>query len=299
MRLSALLLLAGTLVQFHPFCDRITCRTTDYTTDWLSTITGLSKLNQVPFLPDPLAAASTWVTGYRKDVAFLLADETYTQTRLDADGRVLGTRTMQGELFLTYLEADEAWIAVHDVATVDGVPVPDRESLVSMIQQGGELRGIARRVAERNAQFNIGAVSRNFNEPTLALMLLEPARVMRLRVDQTRVDRSPARTLVTLAYEERGRPTLVRGPSGPIASRGEFVVEPDSGRVRRARFTLRQDDLRADLETTFALDERLDVWVPTLFTERYEVERDGTAETIACEARYTNFRRFIVLSRIR
>jgi hypothetical protein len=255
--------------------------------------------SQARIAEDALEAASGYVEAYRKDAAFLIADETYMQTRLDADGRAVETREMRGELFLTYLEGDGAWIAVHDVAEVDGAPVPDREDLIALLQRGAALRGVAARVAASNARFNLGRISRNFNEPTLPLLLLEPERVRRLDASLTRTERRGDQTLVTLAFEERGRPTLVRSPTRPIASTGEFVIDPATGRVHRTRFALRQDAIRAELVTTYEHDERLDIWVPRLFTERYEGRVDGARETIECEARYTNYRRFTALARIR
>ena len=53
------------------------------------------------------------VAEYEKQFAFLIADEEYTQTVFDADGRVKAqTRVLKAELFLTHLPADGEWMAV-------------------------------------------------------------------------------------------------------------------------------------------------------------------------------------------
>jgi len=244
-------------------------------------------------------AASAYVLAYRKDVAYLLADETYVQTRLNRSGQPIESRTLEGEIFITYLEADGQWIAVHDVVSVDDQPVPDREDLKRLLASGAEIRGVAARVAERNARFNLGRVWRNFNEPTLPLMLLEPERVDRLQLDASRLVRSPEHTLVTLDYEERGRPTLVRGPRDPIRSQGAFVIDAATGRVHSTRFELRQGSIRAELVTEYRQDDRLDVWVPGTFSERYEGSPDGADEIVVCTATYTNYRRYLTTARIR
>jgi len=245
-------------------------------------------------------AASGYVEAYRKDVAFLLADEHYTQTRTRA-GRKIDRRVMTGDFFLTFLEADRKWIAVHDVVTVDGRDVPDRDSLQTLLRKGGSLRGIVEQVAQRNAEFNIGSVWRNFNEPTFALMLLDPDRTSSVTFRKKQVERGGEATLVTLTFEEDDRPTLVRGPGGPVAGRGELIIEAGTGRVRQTRFELEQGDLSARLVTEYAYDAHVEMWLPSRFTERYE-NRAGVSpepELIVCEADYTNYRRFTATGRIK
>jgi hypothetical protein len=269
---------------------------------WPGSTKGAAALN--PQEPDlsveaVVRAAAAWLEQYRNDVAFLLADETYVQSRQSRAGRELEHRSMSGELFLTYVAADDDWIAVHDVQAVDDVPVGDREGLQDLLRRGGTLRGIARLVAERNAGFNIGGVWRNFNEPLFPLQLLEPDRVSRVRFTAKSVTRGGEIPLVTVEFEERGRPTLVRTPEGPVAARGEMTIEAGSGRVRRTRFELHRGALRADLVTEYAHDLKMDMWLPSTFAERYEGERDGDREVIVAHATYTNYRRFTATGRIK
>lgn len=57
----------------------------------------------------------------------------------------------------------------------------------------------------------------------------------------------------------------------------------------------------ARLETSYAHDARLDVWVPRTMTEEYEHwlgERDQLVETIFSRAAYSGFRRFETLGRL-
>jgi len=52
------------------------------------------------------------------------------------------------------------------------------------------------------------------------------------------------------------------------------------------------------LTTEYAPDEKLGLWVPTVFRERYEDSRRKAREIVLCEARYTNYRRFQTSARI-
>lgn len=252
--------------------------------------------------PKALAALATkYVTAYRAAFAFLVADEAYVQVVSDAGGFEQQRRTLLGELFLTYLEADHEWMAVHDFATVGGRPVPDREDLRALLRQG-TTAPIMRRVASHNARFNIGAVERDFNEPTLALLVLEEQRIGNFSVGRKLVTQDGGTALAVLEFVERRRPTIVSSKvSGPVFSRGEITIETATGRVRRTRIAFQDGPILAELGTTYALEPKLDLWVPSVFSERYDVkdETSGAREVIMCEANYTNYRRFEVTGRIR
>ena len=104
--------------------------------------------------------------------------------------------------------------------------------------------------------------------------------------------------LATLAFTERGRPTLVRGPKGSMPARGEIVIEADTGVVRRTTFELSQDGFKVKLSTEYAWDKALGLWLPAVLAERYETDAD-VHEVVVAQATYTNYRRFDVTARIR
>ena len=253
-----------------------------------------------PSVKDLVARTQAYVSNFESRVAYGVFDEDYTQA--DDAGTSHFQRTMHGELFLTFLPTDKDWIAVHDVAEVDGQPVPDRESLQALLQRA-PLQSVGREVAMRNARFNIGTIARNFNEPTLALLVLEPARAFTFSFSLDRVeDDGTGVKVATLRFSEKGDTpaTLIRGPRGEeVQSKGDFLVEVGTGRIRRTHFTLNLPDLSVSLETFYGYDPHSDLWLPALFQERYERKKNGPHEVISCEANYTNFRTFDVLGRIK
>ena len=244
-----------------------------------------------PRVGEVVQLATAYVQRYTAELKFVLAEEEYTPRTLGRNDSIERERRIRGEFFLAFLAADRGWIAVRDVHEVDGAAVADREDLHALLRQG-EVSSVARRVADRNASFNIGRILRNFNEPTLPLLLLTRERVGRTRF---RAVSHTART-ATLAFQERDRPALIRSRSGEHAfSRGTLTVDAQTGRVEATTLELSIDGIRVRLETTYTADERLGLWVPTTFTERYE----GRGETIACRAVYSNYRRFEVLGRVK
>lgn len=248
-----------------------------------------------------VAATAKYVAKYQQDFAFLIADEAYSQTRTDARGGV-ERRLMQSEVFLSYLPADNEWLAVRDVIQVDATPVKDRDDLRALLAKRDEMRGLIAKLIARNARFNIGRVSRNFNEPTLPLLLFSEKRVGDIKFDRKSVERTGNVTLATLAFTERGRPTLVRGPNGATPAKGEIVVEAGTGVVRRTTFelayTVDKFGVKVRLTTDYAKDEKIGLWLPSVFNERYE-STGILDEVILCQAIYTNYRRFDVVARIK
>jgi hypothetical protein len=238
-------------------------------------------------------AAAKYVSDYEQRLSFLLADEQSTQQVFDGSGRETARRAMAGELFVTFLPADRAWISVHDTVEVDGRPLENREDLRQLL--GREpVAGAARLLVNRNARFNIGTITRNFNEPTLGLLVLEPGRLDRFKFSRARVDNDGDTQVVTLRFHEVDRPTLVRGVDGSyVFSNGELQVESNTGRVRRTFMQFAYGPVIAQLTTSYARDPKLDTWVPSVFAERYERSK-GPREVIFCDASYTNYRKFDV-----
>jgi formate-dependent nitrite reductase membrane component NrfD len=259
---------------------------------------------QQPRVPDLstktlVATTARYVEKYQEEFKFLLADETYVQTVSTPGGQITQERVMKGELFLTYLAGEADWIAVHDFTEVDGVPVPNREDVRALLQKS-DVRGVGGRIANRNAQYNIGRLGRNFNQPTLPLLLFGPKRIKGVAFERREVVDVRDRTIVSLGFTERERPTLVRSAKGAfLYSRGTVTIDAGTGRVERSEIEIKSDNVLSRLTTEYAPDEKLKLWVPTLFRELYESSSGGERELIRCEARYTNYRRFEVTGRIK
>jgi hypothetical protein len=244
------------------------------------------------------SAATAYVERYTKAVEFLVADENYTQVQFGADDQELGRRIIRSELFLTFLPADREWLIIRDPFLVDEKTVAEYGDVRKLLTSKGDARGLLPELVARNARFNIGRIERNFNEPTLPLLLVDPKRAPDVRFERREISRDGDVTLVTLVYSERDRGGLIRGPLGPVRAEGELVVEAQTGVIRRTTLALKVRDLTASLETEYAHNERLDLWLPDRFVETYE-HSGMVRERVTGEARYDNYRRFEVSVRIR
>jgi len=244
---------------------------------------------RAPSVNDVLAKADAYLANYRQQLRFLLADEHYIQQVSNSAGTVTARRIMSGELFVTYVPADRAWVAVHDTSEVDGQPVEGHESIRALLERDS-VSGVARQLVNRNARFNIGSVLRNFNEPTLGLLVLDPERRAQFRFERRQAVRGEGDRLVTLAFRETKEPTLVRASGRQLYSKGEIVIDAANGRIQRTAMELRFGDIDARLTSIYSRDSNLNLWLPATFVERYE--RGSRRELISCVATYTNWRRF-------
>jgi len=269
---------------------------------------------QTPAAPlDPLvAAASAYVERYQEQLTSVVADETYTQhvrAQVPRDRGMPPSRVIRSEIFFLYVPGFD-WMAMRDVATVDGLPVTDRPDLKEALRHVAAPE-VARRFKEYNSRFNLGRVVRNFNEPTLALLVLDPKHRGRFTFTRRRDARIQGVPVQTMGFREVGTPTLVRDLEGrPVFATGEITVERDTGRVRRTLLALRIGSVSLTLSTRYDEAPRLGILVPARFGERYEdgvapATRDraqgptGIYEDIVCGATYTNFRRFEVKAIVR
>jgi hypothetical protein len=240
-------------------------------------------------------AAAAYLDEYQQQLSFLLADEDYLQQDY-VDGRPPETRHLTGEAFLVFVRSSGAWIFLRDVMAIDGQPVQERDDVRAMLRDP-DAPGLARTLTAHNSRYNIGRVTRTFNEPTIGLMVLAPEHRRHTRFDKKQIADDQGTAVLT--FKETDAPTLIRSTRGrPVFASGEMIVETATGRIRHTVMHLRDESIVVTLTTDYAPDEKLKMWVPVLFIEQYE-QRSGRHEIVRGEARYTNYRRFDVTSRIR
>ncbi len=246
-----------------------------------------------------LAAASGYLKTYQTALEFVLADEITVQEVFDERDRRTARRETSGDFFLSYVAGDGGWLSVRDISKVDGKEVETGDDLRGLLNRGSMAR-IGRALADRNARYNIGSVTRNFNDPMLALVILDPKHQGRFRFERRDVVTTDAGTLVTLAFTERDRPTLILGSDmSPVFTRGEMTIDAATGRLQRSVITMKDGPTTASLTTTFAKVEKLDLWLPSVLVERYEHATSRQKEQVLVESTYTNFRKFSVTVKIR
>lgn len=242
-----------------------------------------------------VGAASAYVESYSAKMQNVLADEEATQhaTRDVAlpDWMRITSRKTKADIFITFLPSESVWIAARDVREVDGATVDDPDNIRALMERTPRSR-LGAVIAKKNSQFNIGNISRTFNEPTLALLVLSAKHKDRFKFERKGISQG-ASPRVTIAFKEEDRPTLISTSAGaPVYTFGELVIDAATGRVEHTKLELKMSSVRAKIETEYSDSPKLNLWVPVSMRETYEQTAKGAEEIIRCESAYTNYRKF-------
>ena len=136
-------------------------------------------------------AAAGYVADYQRQLTSVIADEIYTQevvAQSPRDPQMPRLRTMRSEVFFVYLATSHHWMAIRDVMSLDGNALGDRPDLRDAFQRLA-VGDVAARFKEYNSQYNLGRTFRNFNEPTLSLLVFDERHRARFSFDRKRVER--------------------------------------------------------------------------------------------------------------
>ena len=241
-----------------------------------------------------------YVGNYESALAGIVAEERYVQTysqRVNpypAPARLV-RRDLRSEMGFAWFPTPGTWFGFRDVLEADGTPVRDRQQrleqlFVSRTFPSAEQLG---RVAAASARFNIGPARRNFNVPTMTLLVASPANQGRFSFELRGYDVVDGVRVALIAFSETGSPTLITRDGRDWPSRGMLWVEPESGRIWRTDLQLSDRDIEMRHTTWFARDARLDLLVPVRMREMYDY-LDRSDEYVEALADYSNVRRFKV-----
>jgi hypothetical protein len=246
-------------------------------------------------LESVLAKAAEYLKDYRERLTYVMATELSKQTLIGGFAGSAGTdETLASDVYFVYIPADNVWMAVRDVEIVDGKVLKERDNVRNLLNSGQV--GAARALKDRNARYNLGTILRNFNEPTLSLLVLDDQHRRRF----TFAKQGSRGSTVTVSFKEKDQPTLIIDTGGrPAYSSGEFSIDAGTGRIERARLAVRlSGGIDATLTTTYRADGKLQMWVPAKFEEAY-VMGGRRPEKVNATSTYSDYSRFDVSVRIK
>jgi hypothetical protein len=260
--------------------------------------------DRIPSVKDVMRRVGAYVAAYGEKASIVVATETYTQDVRTPAGRT--TRRLVADFAIVKVETLEGWQGFRDVLEVDGARVSDRQGrLVRLLIDSDGRYDEARRLSDESARFNIGAIHRNFNVPTAALFFFGAGNHDRFKFSAKGVDGAG---IWEIAFRETSRPTLIRTPKGEsLPCEGSVWVNPADGTVVRtllkvAGFATRETRGATGtgrVDVTYGRVADLGMWLPESMAEEFEATRAGESEIISGHARYTNYRQFTTMGRIK
>ena len=242
---------------------------------------------------DLLDRATTFAERFFRNFSSVVAEERYEQRiRVPAGNRT--DRPLRTVLVSDFLMVDipgEGWFPFRDVFERDGKQIRDRQDRLVDLFLTKDRKGLeqARAISNESTRYNIGGIQRTVNVPTLtiAFLTLEHRSRFAFKVD------AREGTRLVISYEEKGRPTIVRGMADAnLPVRGRFWF--DEGNQAVVRTELRATDSLMDSRVTVSYehDPALNLWVPTHMEELYR--RSLNRVEVSGNATYSKFRRFQV-----
>jgi hypothetical protein len=219
-----------------------------------------------------------------------------------ATGPIISRRQLLSDVVMVQL-ADRQWLAYRDVAEVDGSPVRDRTDRVRelLLSDAAQRADQFRRITFESARYNLGALRRELNLPTLTLSLLRRQNHPRFQFKRVKDETIDGRPCRVLSYQEKAIPTLIGTPKGgDIFIYGRVWLDQADGRVRRTELRFdRMSQGRSYIRVDYQPLEKLTALVPALMWEWYEGGDQlgrigGDVTAIQGLATYGKIRRFQV-----
>ena len=212
---------------------------------------------------------------------------------------------MQSEIAFLWVPEEGMWIAARNVRTVDKEPVNGSSDRLQRILAEAKTRVQALQgLRGESAKFNLGALSRNFNDPTYALQYLDPRWQSRFIWAQSGREQVNGVETWRFDFTELNQPYVIQATGYTLPSAGRMWVDPATGIVYRTQLDVwdPQARVRAKIEVDLARDAKLGLVVPSRMKEEYlAYPATGGLEvtlTIRGTADYTNFRRFETAGRL-
>jgi hypothetical protein len=262
---------------------------------------------QAPTLDRILSVAGTYVTTFATAVSNVVIEEHYEQyTGYVSERDMLrkggpnAYRELKADLLLLQVGGLVVWRPFRDVFEVNGRPIRDRDERLARLfltpTPGAAAQ--AARISAESARYNIGMPHRTVNMPFVPLLFLLPDIQPRFRFSLDTRDVAAGRNVWIVAYEERARPTLIRGVEPDqddvdVETAGRFWIDGDTGEVERATLHVSARRMRGELTTTFEPDVRFGVALPTKLTEEYVVD-EREDRYVSGTATYSRYRTFDV-----
>lgn len=259
---------------------------------------GMCSAAQQPDVTPLVANVTAWADRFFNEFGSVVSEERYEQrVRRAPSSNTTSSRSRPQDTvlvsdFLLVQITGEGWVPFRDVFERDGSKVRDREDRLANLFLKGVGRSTfdqARKIMDEGARYNIGAIERNINAPTLALSFLTP--LHRYRFSFSVAGRDDGGTV--LEFKETARPTYIATTGGrdlPVS--GRIWVDETTGAVRKTQLDAVDSSVAAHITVTYRRDDALGLWVPARMDERY-LGAGGTSQ-VTGTATYSRFRRFQV-----
>ena len=203
-------------------------------------------------------------------------------------------RDLRSDFLLVKSPDTLALVAFRDVITVDGISVRDRQQRLAklFLEAPADSMTQAQRIGDEGARYNLGNMRSTLGNPVLGLGVLQFSYQPRFKFSLGKEDRSVAPGVWIVDYQETASPAMIRGEADrDLFAHGRVWIDSTNGSVLKTELLVEQPTVRAQIVTTFRIDQRFMIAVPSEMREQYSFNSGSRITTVAT---YGRFRRFDV-----
>ena len=203
-------------------------------------------------------------------------------------------RDLRSDFLLVKSPDTLALVAFRDVITVDGVTVRDRQQRLAklFLDAAADTMTQAQRIGDEGARYNLGNMRSTLGNPVLGLGVLQFSYQSRFKFSLGKEDRGVGPGVWIVEYQEIASPAMIRGEANrDLFAHGRVWIDSINGSVLKTEILVEQPTVRAQIVTTFRIDERFTIAVPSEMREQYSFNSGSKITTVAS---YGRFRRFDV-----
>jgi hypothetical protein len=241
---------------------------------------------QSPKVEELVPKASTYVHQFIERFSNVVAEETYEQ-QITVPRR---KRVLLSDFLLVRYPGDQLWLALRDVAEVDGEPVRERADRIMklFLEPPSSALRRATEIAGASSRYNLIDIG-SLNSPLLALSFLQRQYVDRFRFNLAGLEKKLGPDVRTVRFVEFRQPTILkRNVNTDLFTRGLMWIEEGTGRVVKTELRVGGQVAPVRITTLYKFDEELGINVPAQMEDWYP---DRTGE-FRGKATYGKFRRF-------
>jgi hypothetical protein len=227
-----------------------------------------------PPLPDLLAKVGDYCARYEQEFSSIAAEELYLQKVFQhRNMHINAQRTIKSDILFAQLGGDLRWATFRDAYEVDGKPIRERQSRLEMLfrSPSQDAYAKAQELLAESARYNVGAVGRNFNLPTLVLVFLHPENQARFKFKRKGKQKVDGAVGWGIEYEEHTRPMFIQDGNGKdLLTHGQIWAD-DDGRILRTLFKVEDvyGENKVEITVDFGQWQEDAVLVPKTMREMY------------------------------
>ncbi len=250
-------------------------------------------------LDEVLFRVSQSVLSFELQFGDRVADESYEQRIVTADGEITLSRRYASQVLFHRNPQADTWTSYRRVTEVDGEhiermwmdPGDEPPTLAEFLVQ-------AIRTDEQSARHFIAPMPWNLHMPLLALVFVHPLNRYRSQFEKVGEEVVNGQRVWLVRFHEHRSPTFIRDRGNDLFSTGTYWVMPEDGRIVRSDLLLGASVTNRQGRTRITVDYRpvgdRGAWLPTEMREAYDNPLFPGSPRTEGHATFSNFRQFVL-----